>query len=149
MEASIEHQERANAAAAAAATAAAGSQYRHNPVTVANRIERLGAEIRRTERALEQSAAAGHRRQDLEDQLAIDRADLEHWQKVRAEQLETGQATNYSRENVAVGDLVKIGGSWHTVARCNAKTVAVETGYSWTNKAPWHKVQDHRRHQEG
>jgi hypothetical protein len=144
MEASIEHQERANAAAAAAATAAAGSQYRHNPVTVANRIERLGAEIRRMERAIEQSAAAGHRRQDLEDQLAIDRADLEHWQKVRVEQLETGQATNYSRENVAVGDLVKIGGSWHTVARCNAKTVAVETGYSWTNKAPWHKVQDHR-----
>ena len=145
MDASLEHQAHADQAAAAAASAAATTGHRHNPVTVANRIERLGADIRRMERSLAQSVAAGHHRQDLEDQLAIDRADLEHWMQVRADQLETGQATNYSRENVAVGDLVKIGGSWHTVARCNAKTVAVETGYSWTNKAPWHKVQDHRR----
>lgn len=113
-------------------------------MTVANRIERLGADIRRMERNLAHAVAAGYHRQDLEDQLAIDRADLEHWQKVRAEQIATGQATSYGRDNVAVGDLVKISGSWHTVARCNAKTVAVETGYSWTNKAPWHKVQDHR-----
>lgn len=144
MDASIEHQERADRASSAAATAAAATGHRHNPVTVANRIERLGADIRRMERSLAQSVAASHPRQDLEDQLAIDRADLEHWQKVRDEQLATGQATNYSRNNVAVGDLVKISGSWHTVARCNTKTVAVETGYSWTNKAPWHKVQDHR-----
>lgn len=144
MDASLEHQARADQAAAAAASAAATTGHRHNPVTVANRIERLGADIRRMERSLAQSVAAGHPRQDLEDQLAIDRADLEHWMQVRADQLATGQATNYSRENVAVGDLVKIGGSWHTVARCNAKTVAVQTGYSWTNKAPWYKVQDHR-----
>jgi hypothetical protein len=144
MEASLEHQERANRAVAAAATADAATRHRHSPVTVANRIERLGADIRRMERSLAQSIAAGHPRQDLEDQLAIARADLEHWQKVRAEQLATGQATNYSPENVAVGDLVKISGSWHTVARCNAKTVAVKTGYSWTSKAPWRAVQDHR-----
>ena len=146
MDASIEHQERADRAAAAAVTAAAAARYRHNPVTVANRIERLGADIRGMERTLAQSVAAGRPAQALEDRLAIARADLEHWQKVRAEQLATGQATNYSRENVAVGDLVKISGSWHTVARCNAKTVAVDTGYSWTNKAPWHTVQDHRAH---
>ena len=144
MDASLEHQADADQAAAAAASAAATTGHRHNPVTVANRIERLGADIRRMEHSLAQSVAAGHPRQDLEDRLAIDRADLEHWMQVRADQLATGQATNYSRENVAVGDLVKIGGSWHTVARCNAKTVAVQTGYSWTNKAPWHKVQDHR-----
>ncbi|KAB7740966.1 DUF3560 domain-containing protein [Nostocoides sp. F2B08] len=144
MEASLEHQERAERAAAAAAVAAAGPRHRQSPVTVANRIERLAAGVRRMERSLAQSAAAGHQRQDLEDLLAIDRADLEHWQKVRADQLATGQATNYSPENVAVGDLVKISGSWHTVARCNAKTVAVKTGYSWTSKAPWHTVQEHR-----
>lgn len=148
MEASIEHQERADRAASAAAVAAAGPGARHNPVTVANRIERLRADIRRRERDLALMRAAGHHRQDLEDQLAIDRADLEQWESVRAAQLASGAATSYSRENVAAGDLVKISGSWHTVARCNAKTVAVETEYSWTNKAPWHTVQDHRPRQQ-
>ena len=78
MDASIEHQERTARAATAAATAAAATSHRHNPVTVANRLERLGADIRRMERTLAQALAAGYQRQDLIDRLAIDRADLEH-----------------------------------------------------------------------
>lgn len=57
MDASIGHQQRANADRAAAATAAAATVARHSPVIVANRIERLGAEIRRTERSLAALAA--------------------------------------------------------------------------------------------
>src|SRR5690606_6533461 len=83
-------------------------------------------------------------RQSVEDRLAIDRADLEHWKQIRADQIASGEATDYSRDTVAVGDLVKIRGYWRTVARANAKTVSVETGYSWTDKTPWHEVQDHR-----
>jgi len=80
----------------------------------------------------------------LEDQLAIDRANLEHWDQVRAEQIATGQSTDYGPDTVAVGDQVKISGQWYTVARCNTKTVTLETGYSWTRKAPWRHVQDRR-----
>nr|WP_281496971.1 DUF3560 domain-containing protein [Ornithinimicrobium sp. F0845] len=149
MDASVEHQRQANEARAAANSAQANQRHRRAPVTVANRIERLGADVRRLERTLAGMNAHGvpeenGHRQSVEDRLAIDRADLEHWKQVRADQIASGEATDYSRDTVAVGDLVKIRGSWRTVARANAKTVSVETGYSWTDKAPWHAVQDHR-----
>lgn len=150
MDASVEHQRRANHAADAARTAAAGPGARHNPVTVGNRIERLAAEIRKDERELTRHTAAGGDpasgwRVAIEDRLAIARADLAYWTQVRAEQIAAGEATDYSRDTVAVGDLVKIRGQWRIVARCNVKTVAVQTGYSWTDKAPWYEVQAHRR----
>ncbi|GAA5033250.1 hypothetical protein [Actinopolymorpha pittospori] len=63
---------------------------------------------------------------------------------VRAEQIGDGVATNYGRESVTSGDLVKIRGHWRKVVRANVKTVSVETDYSWTEKAPRHEVQDHR-----
>lgn len=149
MDASVEHQERADDARAAARSAQDSQRHRHNPVTVANRVERLAADVRRLERTLAGINAHDRpqddpHRQSVEDRLAIDRADLEHWKQVRADQVASGEATDHGPDTVAVGDLVKIRGSWYPVARCNAKTVAVETGYSWTDKAPWHEVQDHR-----
>ena len=154
MDASVEHQRHANEARAAAGSAQDNQRHRHDPVTVANRIERLGADVRSLERTLAGMKVNGvpadnAHRQSIEDRLAIDRADLEHWKEVRSEQIANGEATNYSRDTVAVGDLVKIRGSWHTVARCNPKTVAVETAYSWTDKSPWHEVQDHRPRDAG
>ena len=50
----------------------------------------------------------------------------------------------YSRETVAVGDAVKAHGRWHRVARVNAKSVSVETGYSWTDTVPYHTITGHR-----
>lgn len=149
MEAAIDHWKAGNAAEAAARTSAAATAARHNPVTVANRIDRLAASIRRDERELEKLVAAGRTsggyHQSLTDRLEADRADLEHWTRVRAQQQADGVATNYSRENVAKGDAVKVRGHWHRVARANAKTVSLETEYSWTRTTPWHEVQDHRR----
>lgn len=149
MDKSIEHQAKADRARTAAAAAERAQAARHNPVTVANRIERIAADIRRAERSLSELDDAGappeHRyRIQLDDQLSTWRADLAYWQEIRAAQLADGIAGGYSPETVAVGDLVKIGGSWHKVARANTKTVAVETCYSWTNKSPWHTVTDHR-----
>ncbi|MFD6090598.1 hypothetical protein ACFWGN_00590 [Oerskovia sp. NPDC060338] len=39
---------------------------------------------------------------------------------------------------------MKIGDTWRRVVRANAKTVSVQTGYSWTDRAPWHSVTDHQ-----
>lgn len=148
-----EAEEAARRAEAAAHTTSA----RYNPVTVANRIEKIAADIRRMERRIEadfydsekgyrpateeqKSKRAAHfapRLDEMRDQLA-------YWQQVRDDQIASGQATGYSPESVKKGDAVKIRGSWHKVARANAKTVSVETPYTWTNRAPWAEVQDHR-----
>lgn len=149
MDAAVDHQERADQARAAATSAKDHQRHRHDPVTVANRIERLAADVRRLERTLtgldaHDVPADDAHRQRVQDQLAIDRADLDHWRAVRADQVARGQATDYGRHSVAPGDLVKIRGHWHTVARANHKTVALDTGHSWAAKAPWHEVQDHR-----
>lgn len=150
MGASIEHAERAEEARRASRVAAAATGARHSQVTVGNRIERLGAQIRRTERTLGvhpvlegQDPSAWQRR--LMESLEADRADLAYWEQVRQEQITAGGFTDYGQHNVAAGDTVLIRGTWRRVARANKKSVSVETGYSWTDRAPWHEVRDHRR----
>lgn len=153
----LDTQSEAEEVARRAEAAAHTTTSRYSPVTVANRIEKLGADIRREERAITAHVyddAAGFRRatdeekakraerraprlEELRDQLA-------YWEQVRAEQIATGTATNYSPATVKKGDAVKIRGHWRKVARANAKTVSVETGYSWTDRAPWAEVQDHQ-----
>mgnify|MGYP006894059200 FL=1 len=147
----------AEEAARRADAAAATTDARYNPVTVANRIEKIGADIRRYERQIiadvydpekgyrpatdEQKAKrAKHyapKLDELRDQLA-------YWEQVRADQIATGTATGYSRDTIAKGDAVKIRGHWAKVARVNAKTVSVETPYSWTDRAPYAEIQDHQ-----
>lgn len=39
---------------------------------------------------------------------------------------------------------MKVRGYWHKVARVNAKTVSVETAYSWTDRVAYAEIQDHR-----
>ncbi len=63
---------------------------------------------------------------------------------MRAQQIADGAVTDYGPHNVTKGDEVKIGHWWRRVARVNAKSVSVETDYSWTDRAPWHEVTDHR-----
>lgn len=127
---------------------------RYNAQTVANRIERIGADIRKAQRRLDGyterlsglviAPASG----DYRERLTADRDrmadELAHWQQVRDEQVEDGTATNYGPETVSKGDAVCIGGTWHRVARANKKTVSVETGYSWTQRAPYTSVTGHR-----
>lgn len=153
----IDAQHEAEEAARRAEAAAHTTGARYNPVTVANRIEKIAADIRRWERQIdadvydaekgyrpateEQKAKrAAHyapRLDEMRDQLA-------YWQQVREDQIASGQATGYSPETVKKGDAVKIRGTWYKVARANAKTVSVETPYSWTDRSPWAEVQDHR-----
>ena len=143
-DASIEHQRRANEAAAAARNAAGAMSFRHNPITVANRIERLGAAVRADERLVAR-AGGNASLERVHERLAAARADLDYWQQVRAQQLADGTATNYGPSNVRKGDVVKIRGTWRRVVRANPKSVTVETDYSWTGRTSWHEVQDHVR----
>lgn len=141
----IDQREAARNAAGQAQTAAASVGARVNPVTVANRIERLTTHTTKLRKRLTFQDPTGndpkllHQREDL----AHCQNALEHWQHVRQLQLEDGTATNYGPETVTAGDVVKICGVWRLVARANMKSVSVHTGYSWTDRIPWHKVQDH------
>ncbi|RGE19071.1 DUF3560 domain-containing protein [Leucobacter sp. wl10] len=144
-------------AARRAETATHTTGARYAPVTVANRIEKLSADIRRAERRIvedwydreqgyvcpteEQVARRAELAAPLLERL---RDQLAYWEQVRAEQIASGRATNYGPHNVTKGDAVKIRGNWWTVARVNTKTVSVETAYSWTDRSPWVEVQEHR-----
>ncbi|GIG29314.1 DUF3560 domain-containing protein [Cellulomonas marina] len=148
MRTSIEHDAQARRAEDAARAAAGAAARRHAPVTVANRIQRLEAQIRKTERALD---AAGVRTPAQEAwslrvraQLERDRADLAYWTTVRGEQIAAGIATDYGPTHVAAGDMVKVRGRWLAVVRANPKTVTV-AGLFGNDTTPWHEVQDHHR----
>lgn len=161
---SVELQDAADEAAHRAASSRAATGARNSPITVGNRIGRLRAEVARLERLIDapvyESRDGGllraptvaereSRAEHFAAELGVARADLDHWEAVRAAQIESGEVVEYGPANVAKGDLVRIGGSWHVVARANRKTVAVETGHSWTDRAPWHKVTGHKAKGEG
>jgi hypothetical protein len=143
-------------ARADAATHTTDARYR--PVTVANRIDTLGAEVRKLERRIlapccddergyvdatdaQKQARADH----LAPNLAEKRDQVAYWEAVRAAQIESGTATGYDRSTVKKGDRVKIRGQWREVVRANPKTVSVSTGYTWTDTAPYAEIQQHQR----
>lgn len=119
--------------------AAAASGARNNPVTVANRIEKLAADVRQLERL--------HGTDSNHPQLHQLRDQLGYWQNVRAEQIAAGIATDYGPETVRAGDLIKIDSAWFIVQRANRKTVRVQANqfYPLGGTIPWYKVRAHRR----
>lgn len=152
------HSEGRHRAAERAETASHTTGARYNPVTVANRIEKIAADIRRAEREIEadrydpevgylpaSDELKAARAKRAAPRLAELRDKLEFWEGVRAEQIADRTATGYTREQIQNGDLVKIRGHWREVVRANPKTVSVTTGYSWTDTAPYAEIQEHKR----
>lgn len=133
----------ADAAAAAADTAAHTTGARYNPVTVANRIDKLKAEVRTTTRAQARATSEDYRTA-LTTRLTELTDQLEYWQNVRAEQITDGTTIEYGPDTVRPGDRVKVRGTWYEVIRTNRKTVTVPSGYSWTNTTPYRQIQEHR-----
>ncbi|WP_406054727.1 DUF3560 domain-containing protein [Kribbella sp. NBC_00889] len=130
------------------------AERRYSVKAVGRRITRLGTELRRVERELggysrvvggystihppatgDRAERLGLQRIDLQDQL-------KYWTGVRDE-LAADQPT-YSHETINKGDYVRISGHWRKVARVNRKSVSVETGYSWTDRAPYYDITEHR-----
>ena len=146
------------------------TEHRYNPVTVANRIDKLDAEQRADQRRLDghtrtvanlpggqkltetTTAATGDYRQAITERMAQRADDLAYWRAVRADQIATGDTGNYSRDTIATGDQVKIRfHGWVPVLRVNAKTVSVETpapygGRMIRGTIPYQEIQDHRPH---
>lgn len=149
--------EEANRVAGRAQAASQATDRRHSPVTVANRIEKLEAELRSIQRRIDgvptrghvtATPAAGTRLEHLEHQKAGLTDHIEYWQKVRAKQIASGKASNYGPEDIAAGDQIKVGGLWWTVARVNKKTCSVfqdeERGLISSYRAGYPKITGHR-----
>ncbi|PZP30904.1 MAG: hypothetical protein DI613_09850 [Kocuria rhizophila] len=122
-----------------ASSAAATTAARYSVRTVANKIKSLTADLALYNRRLDgytempgtpyQShidPATGEYRERIQ-RLRDETADkLHYWKGVRADQIETGTATNYTPEMIAVGDHVQVRGPrWWQVARVNKKSVTL------------------------
>lgn len=158
MRRSVEASSAAEHARGKAEAASHTTDRRYRPVTVANRIETLGAEIRKLERRITEPRYDAERgyipataeqveaaRARLTPYIDEKRDQVAYWEGVRAAQIESGTATGYSRETVKKGDRVKVRGHWYDVVRANVKTVSVQTQYSWTDTVPYAEIQDHTR----
>lgn len=133
--ASVEHE----ALVARAITAAGTTDRRYRPITVANRIEELERTLRDRRRKLERATGAWV--EHLTVVIASLEQDRDYWVEVRRQQIASGAATGFGRDTVRKGDRVKVRGTWREVVRVNAKTVSVQSDYSWTDTAPYAEIQ--------
>ncbi len=155
--------EREAAAARGRADAAAKTtQARYAPVTVARRIDKLAAELRRLERDRDgysrtlhtnaqtgqkyvetHQAATGSYRDRVLAEIEHTADELAYWEGVRAAQIADGAVNAYSREVIAKGDLIRYAGHHHRVLRVNAKSVTIGSivGGSWTDRVPYSEIR--------
>lgn len=149
---------KAERAAEAAAVVGKADAYRERPAVIIRRIAKTEAELRQTDHYIngtrpandwrgaygsDRKPASGDwlesltaRKTFLEHQIAADRAALaEH---------ETSGYVLLTRDSVHVGDTVTSAHWWDKpakVVRVNAKTVSVETEYTWTHKLPYEDIK--------
>ena len=158
MRRSVEASRDAEHARGRAEVASTTTEGRYAPVTVANRIETMSAELRKFERRIVEDVydrEHGYRpATDDEQSRRLDRLtphieekrdQIAYWEGVRAAQIDNGKATGYDRSAVKKGDRIKVRGSWYVVVRANQKTVSVQTQYSWTDTVPYAEIQDLRQ----
>ncbi|MCA1605343.1 MAG: DUF3560 domain-containing protein, partial [Acidobacteria bacterium] len=156
MDASCQLRQESRAAHAAAETTQNHMKYRYNPLQVGRRLERLHAERRSVQRALDGYTrnsrngrgvivysdtfppASGQHRVQLEAQAAQLDEQVRYWDGVLDHMRAAGLWAPIDAATIRPGDLIKYRQRWLKVARVNKKTVAVETGYSWTDKVPLH-----------
>ncbi|WP_416565093.1 DUF3560 domain-containing protein [Nocardia testacea] len=157
---SVEAHKAAELAADRAETASRTTGHRYNPVTVANRIEKLEAELRADQRLLDggkrgrapyitiaEPLPAGEYRNRVIARMEQCVVDIGYWKGVRADQIANGEATGYTKADIAKGDYIRYRyGSWHKVVRVNGKSVTVESLYieGCTGTVPYHEIRDHK-----
>ncbi|MFJ7090395.1 DUF3560 domain-containing protein [Streptomyces mirabilis] len=116
------------------------------PDVVARRVAKMEADVRRLDRrmaslTLYPAANSYALREQYEGERATLLERIKGDQELLDQAKAEGRFGQYSRDNVHKHDLVRIRGQWRTVARANAKTVAVTTGYSWTDNYGWEEVK--------
>lgn len=155
--AAVEAHRQAERAKAKADAAKGTTDSRYSPAVIARRIDRLSAELRKCERArdghsrvlftrkdgtpeLEEHApATGDYLTQLHDSIERLETEIRYWSDVRQAQEDAGQKL-YTRADIKRGYLVKVSGQWRKVVRVNAKSVSVETGYSWTDTVKYDAI---------
>lgn len=154
----IDAQKEADRVAERADAAGHTTAARYSVRTVANRIDKIEADLRRAARAVDAdvydpehgyrpvtAVARQARIERLAPKVAELRDQLAYWQGVRAEQVAAGTARDYGPDAIAKGDSVLVLGQWRRVVRVNPKSVSVETGFSHSARAAYADIQDHRR----
>ncbi|MFF4900481.1 DUF3560 domain-containing protein [Streptomyces sp. NPDC001068] len=116
------------------------------PDVVKRRVDRMEAELRGLDRRLAglklyPAANSDAVREQYEGERATLLERIKGDQALLDQAREEGRFGQYGRDNVHKNDLVMIRGQWRQVARANAKTVSVTTGYSWTDKYGWEEVR--------
>lgn len=139
---------------------------RESRTTVANRVKKLGAEVAKDLRTLHGHWRRWGESQDVERDETTGRyvlvfravdPDSSYGQRLTARivsntdtrlywsEVLAGMSTDaIGPDTVKNGDVVKSRGRWYRVARVNAKSASVETGYSWTDRIPWAEITAHR-----
>jgi hypothetical protein len=146
---------------------------RNNPVTVANRIEKLEADRRRLQRQLDgepgwvtdtdehgqsrQRWGIRHPDEERADYLRREIATLteqtDYWNGIYAQLQNEGKASTLGPDQVAKGDWVSYRGMWMRVVRVNKKSVSVPNPLyppprpgekEATWTVAWHKLSGHR-----
>lgn len=158
---SVEASDEAKEASERAEAASHVTAARYNPVTVANRIKKIAADLRGAERNstadTRYDAQIGYRPATPEElaaaairwapRIAEHRDALAFWESVRAGQIAEGTVTDYSRDTIAKGDWVKYWREWHEVTRVNAKSVTVSyltNGFTHRQVVEYPKIEGHR-----
>lgn len=162
MDAFCELRAQSRAAQAAAESAEGHMRFRHSPLVVVRRIERLEAERRRVQRTIEGYTrnfrngrgvidysytvppASGRQREQLDAQANQLDEQIRYWKSVLDKAKDTGAWTPIDRNDIKTGDLIKYRRQWRKVVRVNKKTVSVETGYSWADKISISEIVAHR-----
>jgi hypothetical protein len=166
LDASAELARQARATEQAAQTAGAHMVRRYHPETVANRIRDLQAQLRRLARRRQQHhdreallargvspdliAARGLTPQQwarLDEQQTHLTEQLTHWNAVRQTQIRDGRTPNYTRADLAPGDLICYRGQWLPVVRANPKSVSVPSivGGCRTDTVRYESIRDRAR----
>lgn len=137
-----------------AESAAAHTDARNNPTTVANRIERLQADQRRFQRALNHDDGLEQgRAEHLRSEIEALGEHIEYWQGVYSQLQADGAASTLAPDSVRKGDWVLFRGDWLRVRRVNTKSVTVPHPHfpavgpgerEHTRTLPWHKLSGHR-----
>lgn len=128
---SIELAEQARYWQQRAETAANETARRNHPVTVANRIHKLEAELRS--------------RHINDEWRAKKEVDLAYWREVRAKQIADGLVQDLGPHNVKASDYVKDRRGWYEVVKVNKVSVTVNfmrgaAGQWLTNKLPYREL---------
>lgn len=162
MGASVAADREARDVAERAQTAARTAQTRHAPLAVASKLDRIKDELRGLDRKISGSShnfgggyiettkpVTGERLTRLQTLREAAADQLTYWEGIRAEQLASGEATDYSPETVTKGGYVRVGGIWYEVARANKKTVSLivdwlASGKPHTLTYPYAKISAYR-----